>query len=320
MTWAKSAISALVLSMTLAACGGGSSGGTTSTATAAPNFTSASQVSTFVSNVTLPMGIAVDSTGNLYILSGGQTFNILKVSSSGSIINTSLISSASFLSNPLLIDSSGNIYDTTQVQLGIETGHLQQYDSTGNLLSSTNINMDAAGLARDSNNNIYITGASTTSVNYIKKFSNGTLTTVVDSSNPPQGLPTGWAPKGIVVDSTGNIFVVDVGNSQIDKIDTSGNFSVLTLTPQLTSFSGAITVDSSNNLYVLSSGKLISKITSVGAVSTVAGISSSAAGNTNGPVTTATFNFTPVNNLVFDNSGNLYVTETGTSDIRKIAP
>jgi uncharacterized protein (TIGR03437 family) len=133
-----------------------------------------------------PQGIAVDSTGNLYIADTGDN-RIRKV-------------------------SKGVI--TTVAGGGAEVG-----DNISALAASLN---QPTGIAVDSAGNLYIADRN----NYrIRKVSNGIITTVAGSGTAGFSGDNGPAtsaklnlPSGIAVDSTGNLYIADVSNYRIRKV------------------------------------------------------------------------------------------------------
>jgi sugar lactone lactonase YvrE len=137
-----------------------------------------------------------------------------------------------------------------------------------------------------------------------------------------------WSP---VIDSAGNIYVVDVWNDLIRKITPNGLVSTFAGQAGVQGSADAIVgtnatfnnpyglvIDSSNNLYVADTGNyIIRKITPAGAVSTLAG-SAGNPGSANGTGNSAQFNF-PLG-VAADTNGNVYVAEGSNEDIRKITP
>jgi sugar lactone lactonase YvrE len=136
-------------------------------------------------------------------------------------------------------------------------------------------------------------------------------------------------PKGIVRDSSGNLFVSETGNSVIRKITPQGETSL---------FAGAVEqrghadgtgpaarftspwgmcFDQAGNLYVADiADDTIRKISSAGVVSTIAG-KAGQPGSVDGPVQDATFDG-PIA-VAADTNGNLYVVDYRGCTIRKIS-
>ncbi|CAL2084730.1 conserved protein of unknown function precursor containing a T9SS type A C-terminal secretion signal [Tenacibaculum sp. 190524A02b] len=136
-------------------------------------------------------------------------------------------------------------------------------------------------------------------------------------------------PSSIVFDASGNLYIAEYGNHTIRKITPNGEVSTFA---GLADFTGTtdgngtsarfnlpigLTIDASGNLYVTDQGNhSIRKVTPSGEVTTIAG--SGGIGSADGNGTSASFN-SPVG-ITVDNSGNLYVSDTGNHAIRKITP
>ncbi|WP_143822349.1 NHL domain-containing protein [Mucilaginibacter pedocola] len=184
------------------------------------------------------------------------------------------------------------------------------------------------GLATDAYGNIY----TSENDNYIRKITpSGFVSTVAGNGSNGFVNATGTAaifsyPKGIAVDKSGNIYVADQGNLRIRKITPAGvvttftgngNYGVVNGSASVASFvsPGAMAIDKNGILYVAdNNGTVIRKITTAGVVSTLAG-----SGNTdyvNGTGTAASFN--NIQGLVVDAAGNVYVSDSGNSRIRKV--
>ena len=156
------------------------------------------------------------------------------------------------------------------------------------------------------------------------------------SADSASRKPLLYAPAGVAVDASGNIYVSDTANNQIRKISATGAIS--NVAGAFTGSGGVdgtawnarfnnpqgMATDASGNVYVADQGNhAIRRIASNRAVSTVAGsfTGSGAAGfsgSADGAAkTTARFN-KPAD-VAVDASGNIYVADSGNHAIRKIS-
>lgn len=122
-------------------------------------------------------------------------------------------------------------------------------DNANPLLASFK-NIQAITVAADGT--IYIAD---TDNNRIRKIAtNGAVTTVAGSTagNVVGNVSVAKfkGPRGIAVDSFGNIFVSDTGNAQVKKIDTMGNVTVIVASPGIFLGSPVGLVYTGGNLYV----------------------------------------------------------------------
>jgi len=143
------------------------------------------------------------------------------------------------------------------------------------------------------------------------------------AGNGSQGVKDGastsatfFAPYGVAVDSSGNVYVADTYNYEIRKISTVGVVTTIMSQATYTAvWAWSITVDSSGNVYVPDSQtNKIFKINTSGQISTLAG--SGARGSANGAAALASFD--GPTGIAVDVLGNVYVSDTNNRLIRKI--
>jgi DNA-binding beta-propeller fold protein YncE len=93
------------------------------------------------------------------------------------------------------------------------------------LATSANLNYPA-GVAFDLSGNLYIADQYNNRVRKVDSF--GTITTVagdgtyIYSSDGGQATNTGLRPRGVTVDSNGNLYIADSDHNRIRKVDTNG--------------------------------------------------------------------------------------------------
>lgn len=149
---------------------------------------------------------------------------------------------------------------------------------------------------------------------------------VLDHTDGTGGNARFFNPAAAAVDASGNIYVADSGDHTIRKVTAGGVVTTFAGssgqpgssdgTSALFLYPDAVAVDTSGNVYVADSGnENIRKITAGGSVSTLAG-SVGIAGSMDGTGTAALFN--QPQGIAVDATGDVYVSDTGNSTIRKI--
>jgi len=195
-----------------------------------------------------------------------------------------------------------------------------------------------AGVAVDKSGNVYVAERNNHCIRKIAK-DGGAWTVSTFAGDGTEGDQNGAAadaqfryPSGVAVDSSGNVYVSEFGNHRIRKITKDGGaWTVSTLAGgtiagsksgdqngvgTAAQFNGpqGVAVDKSGNVYVADSNNhRIRKITPGGTVSTFAG---STSGYQDGAAATALFR-APYG-VAVDESGNVYVADSGNHRIRKI--
>ena len=187
-------------------------------------------------------------------------------------------------------------------------------------------------VAVDSAGNVYVAD---TANNVIRKIApTGVVSTLAGvsgihgSADGTGGNARFWAPFGIAVDGSGNVFVADTANNTIRKITPNGAVSTLAgLAGHPGSKDGlranaqfrnpwGVAVDGMGNVFVADmSNDTIRKITPAGMVSTLAG-QAGMSGGLNGVGAGAQFN-NPFA-VAVDGADNVYVSDSANDTIRKI--
>ena len=241
------------------------------------------------------------------------------------------------------VDASGNLYvadtDNHVIRKISSAGIVSTFaGKAGRHGSANGVGTEArfqnpADLAVDVNGNIYV--ADTGNLIIRKITPAGAVTTFAGTAGV-QGSADGVGasearfdqPHGIAVDAAGNVYVADTGNSTVRKIDINGVVSTLageagkpdsndggTGTPAHFFNPQDVAVDADGNVFVADTGNsTVRKIDSTGVVSTYAGVPGDN-GVTDGASYEARFD-NPVALVV--KGGNVYVSDTGNSVVRKI--
>jgi sugar lactone lactonase YvrE len=139
-----------------------------------------------------------------------------------------------------------------------------------------------------------------------------------------------WDPRGVAVDSDGNIYIADPGNYRIRKVDSSGNITTFAgngtpgysgdgesaTSAQLNNPNG-IAVDSLGNIYIADQYNYrIRKVDSDGKITTIAGNGTPGYSGDGGPATSAQL-YNP-SGVAVDSDGNIYIADNNNYRVRKV--
>jgi sugar lactone lactonase YvrE len=293
-----------------------------------------------------PQGVAVDSSGNIYVADLGNS-TIRKITSGGVVTTLAGLEgstggadgtgSAARFDYPqgVAVDSSGNIYvadtDNDTIRKITPGGVVTTLEGLAGSVGSADGAGSAArfykpyGVAVDSSGNVYVADRDNFTIRKITP--DGVVTTLLGSSGSALQF---WTPQSVAVDSSGNVYVADTFNNTIDKITAGGVVTTLagqagiagsadgTGSAALFNGPAGVAVDSSGNVYVTDSGNAtIRTITPAGVVTTLAGLARSY-GSDDGTGSAARF-LSPAG-VAVDALGNIYVADVDNSTIRKISP
>ena len=162
-----------------------------------------------------PMGIVIDSSGNVYVADQVHQ-RIAKFTNNGTFI-----ADWSSQINPtdIAIDSSDNVYVTEMFD-----SRIAKFHSNGTLITKWNTGPICRGIAVDSSDKIWVTSANNGDTNYlVQKFTPQGILLDQWTSAGTDGvnIPT-FNGYGIAFDSQGKLFIADTFNNRIQKYETNG--------------------------------------------------------------------------------------------------
>jgi sugar lactone lactonase YvrE len=162
----------------------------------------------------------------------------------------------------------------------------------------------------------------------ISTFAGGVTASACTYSGPVSGLGLN-APRGVAVDTSGNVYIADTGAACIRKVDTTGTVTrfagggatttctagaVGPTTLSLSSPSG-LAVDSTGALIVADTGRnCVRKMTAATATAVAGGGATTTCGST---TSTGVSLSAPIG-VAVDSANNIYIADTGRSCVRKV--
>ena len=305
-------------------------------------------------------GLAVDGAGSLYMADRNNQ-RIRRIDPDGVITTIAGTGERGFggdggpateaqLLNPygLAVDGSGNLYvadlSNQRIRRIDPDGVITTFAGTGERgfggdggpATEAQL-LNPLGLAVDGSGNLYVSDFGNQRIRRIDP--DGVITTIAGTGERGFGGDGGPAteaqllnPYGLAVDGSGNLYVADLGNQRIRRIDPNGVITTFAGTGER-GFGGdggpateaqllnpyGLAVDGAGNLYVTDIGnQRIRRIDPNGVITTFAGTGEHGFGGDGGPATEAHLNGPSV--LAVDGSGNLYVADYSNQRVRVIRP
>ena len=295
-----------------------------------------------------PDGIAMDSSGNFFIADRGNN-EIRKMTAAGVVttfacsgaqgaLNGSGTAAQFYYPEGIAIDSANNLYVTDRANNLIRkitsSGVVSTLAGSGTAGSADGTGTSAQfsspyGIAVDASGTVYVVDSGNNEIRRIT--SGGVVTTLAGQTTAGNVDGTGSmakfsSPYGMVIASSGDLYVADSNNNTIRKVTTSGVVSTFvgdgttgyidaTGTAAELRHPFGIAVNAAGNFYVTDrSNYRIRMITPSGVVTTLAG--SGTLGSVDATGTAAQFYYSQ--GIVVDTSGALYVVDQGDHRIRKI--
>ncbi len=316
-------------------------------------------------NINSPQAVVVDGSGNIYVAAAPVQGRVFKVDPSGQLTTVAgngirsfsgdggPATSASLISPiGLALDAAGNLFIADSGSNRIRrvdggTGIITTVAGNGsNGFSGDGGPATSAGLsglygvAVDGSGNLFIADASNQRIRRVEGGT-GIITTVAGNGSNgfsgdggPATSASLFNPVGVAVDGSGNLFIADVSNQRIRRVD--GGTGIITTVAGNGSngFSGdggpatsaslfnpfGVAVDGSGNLFIadVANDDVRRVDGGTGIITTVAGNGSgnfSFSGD-GGPATSADLS-TPVS-VAVDGSGNLLFADSGNNRIRRV--
>jgi sugar lactone lactonase YvrE len=279
-----------------------------------------------------PSGLAVDNNGNVYIVDTND-YDIRQVNSQG-IINT--VAGNSHLCGSPTSDC-GDKRPARAGELNFPEG--MATDSAGNLyIADTGDNR--IRVVNMQSTTITIAGISIGAGDINTVAGNGVVCASPTSPCGDNGKAIAAnlnSPQGVVVDSTGNIYISDSGDHRVRVVTTSGiikayagNGNPCNLSQGNTCGDGGaatsatlsspwqVSIDNSGNLYIADAPESrIRMVNSSGTISSVAGTGIAGFNKDNQPATSAELN-SPRGVYISSTTGEFYIADTGNQEIRYV--
>jgi uncharacterized protein (TIGR03437 family) len=299
-----------------------------------------------VAQLNSPSGVAVGPSGVIYI---ADTRNQrVRAAAPGGVLSTLagngtpgfngdvLLPRTALLNGPMgmAADALGNwfVADTvnSRVRQAQPGGNLftiagngnASYFGDGSPATQGSVNQPE-GVAVDSLGNVYI--ADTLDHAVRKVTTNGVITTFAGNGNQgytgdggPANLARLNQPCGVAVDTGGNVYVADTGNSQVRRIDPHGIITTVDTSGVLLDPRG-VAVDRAGNLYIADTGNRLVRRVSPGAlVTTIAGNGTCCYAGDGGLALDARLN--QPWGVAVDVNGNVYIADPLNNAVRMLAP
>jgi hypothetical protein len=297
----------------------------------------------------VPVGVAVDGNGHLFIADRSY---VRQVDLASGLIET--IGSDLYGPAGVAVGSNGSVYVADQArhairQVDLSTGAISRiagsgtdwgygYGGDGGKATAAYLYSPSA-VALDGNGHLFIADTRNNRVRAVD-LASGVITTVAGngtagySGDGGQATAAGiWGPQGVAVDAAGHLFIADTRNNRVRAVDLASGVITTVAGGGTAGYRGdggqaifarlsaptGLAVDASGNLFIVDSGnQRIREVDPVtGLITTVAGNGAAAYSGEGGPAVAAALNNPTA--LAMDAGGNLFIADKGNVRVRELA-
>ena len=276
----------------------------------------------------VPRGIAVQASGDVVF---GEWGRLWKLNAAGEVARLNLTATEGDANlegvEDIAVDTAGNLY------VAERSGHrISRIDAAGTITRFAGTGDRGTGgdggpaseaaldspvaVAVDSLGNVYVADRDAHRVRKIDPA--GTISTFAgtgERGTTGDGGPATAArlesPRGVAVDSLGNVYIAAWGGHRIRRVDGSGMISIFA-DPGIQIMHGSIATDMDGNVYA-GGDRQIRRIDADGAVSAIAGTGEDGYGGDGGPARSARFS---VSGLAVNQSGDIWFADRISRRIR----
>jgi sugar lactone lactonase YvrE len=190
---------------------------------------------------------------------------------------------------------------------------------------------NAQGMVLDANGNLYIADSGNNRVRRVD--GKGVITTVAGNGSPRYAGDGGaatnaclYAPIGVALDGSGNLYIADSFNVRVRKVNTDGIITTVAgggsggdggpATNASLNAPEGVALDAFGNLYIATLGNRVRAVSTNGIITTVAGNGTGGFSGDGGAATNANLN--QPDGVSVSGSGNLYIADYYNSRIRMV--
>ena len=229
-----------------------------------------------------PGGIAIDASGHVWVTNNNDN-TVTELSSTGTTIATYLVGPVGEALWGIAIDASGHVWAENH-----SSATVRELSSTGITIGTYAVGSSPEGIAIDTSGNVWVANRSSANVTKLNSFG-----TTVGT------YPVGNGPEGIAIDASGHVWVAQNDDNTITELSSTG----ITIGTYLVgNWPRCIALDASGNVWV--TNMYSNTVTELNSSGTIIG--------------TYAVGTTPVG-IAIDSSGNVWVTNGGDNTVTEIA-
>ena len=211
-------------------------------------------IQTVGSGFKFPTGVAVDSSGNVFVADTDNNA-VKEIVAAGGYTTINILGSGFFEPTGVAVDGSGNVFVADSGNNAVkEIVAAGGYTTINTLGSGFN---EPRSVAVDGSGNVFVADIGNNAVKEIVAAGGYTTVNILGSGFNE--------PRGVAVDGIGNIFVADYGNGEVKEIVAASGYATVNILGGGLFAPEGVAVDGTGNVFVLEFGyNAVREIVAVG--------------------------------------------------------